>query len=78
MPWTSEHLNWLIDTGDRLSTADGNSVQVWEPKREKCHFIYALAICGKKNLSLYPSFYTEVLEKMSHNETVQWTANLRR
>lgn len=30
MPWTSEHLNWLIDTGERLSTADGKSVQVWE------------------------------------------------
>jgi hypothetical protein len=30
MPWTSQHTNWLIKTGDRLTTADGKSVDVWE------------------------------------------------
>ena len=23
MPWTSEHTKWLVDTGERLKTADG-------------------------------------------------------
>ena len=30
MPWTSEHTKWLIDTGERLKTADGKEVEVWE------------------------------------------------
>lgn len=30
MPWTSEHINWLIDTGERLTTVDGKTVEVWE------------------------------------------------
>jgi len=30
MPWTSEHIQWLIDTGERLTTADGKTVEVWE------------------------------------------------
>ena len=30
MPWTSAHINWLVDTGQRLKTADGKDVQVWE------------------------------------------------
>jgi hypothetical protein len=29
-PWTSEHLKWLLDTGERLKTADGKEVVVWE------------------------------------------------
>lgn len=28
--WSSKHLGWLIDTGERLQTADGKTVQVWE------------------------------------------------
>jgi hypothetical protein len=28
--WTSDHLNWLVDTGSRLTTADGKTVEVWE------------------------------------------------
>ena len=34
MPWTSEHLEWLLDTGERLTTADGKTVQVWEFRHE--------------------------------------------
>ena len=30
MPWTSEHLKWLKDTGERLTTADGKTVEIWE------------------------------------------------
>lgn len=30
MPWTSEHTKWLVDTGERLKTADGKDVKVWE------------------------------------------------
>lgn len=29
-PWTSAHLNWLNDTKERLQTADGKQVEVWE------------------------------------------------
>ena len=28
--WSSEHLKWLKDTGERLTTADGKTVEVWE------------------------------------------------
>jgi Cap4 SAVED domain len=28
--WSSKHLNWLVDTGERLKTADGKTVEVWE------------------------------------------------
>ena len=35
MPWTSEHIDWLIDTGERLSTADGKTVEVWEFRHEE-------------------------------------------
>ena len=30
MPWTSEHIKWLVDTGERLSTMDGKTVEIWE------------------------------------------------
>lgn len=30
MPWTSEHIKWLTDTGERIKTADGKDVEVWE------------------------------------------------
>lgn len=35
MPWTSEHLKWLVDTGKRLTTADGKTVEVWEFRHRK-------------------------------------------
>ncbi|RLB91775.1 MAG: virulence associated protein [Deltaproteobacteria bacterium] len=30
MPWTSKHTEWLVNTGERLKTADGKEVEVWE------------------------------------------------
>lgn len=35
MPWTSEHIKWFVDTGERLKTADGKEVAVWEFSHEK-------------------------------------------
>ena len=35
MPWTSDHTKWLVDTGERLKTADGKEVEVWEFRHEK-------------------------------------------
>ncbi len=35
MPWTSDHTEWLIDTGDRLKTADGKEVEVWDFSHQK-------------------------------------------
>jgi hypothetical protein len=29
-PWTGEHIKWLVDTGERLKTADGKDIAVWE------------------------------------------------
>lgn len=29
-PWTTDHLKWLCDTEERLKTADGKEVEVWE------------------------------------------------
>lgn len=34
MPWTSVHLRWLVDTGERIITADGKTVEVWEFRHE--------------------------------------------
>lgn len=34
MPWTSEHTKWLIDTRERLQTADGNKIAVLEFRHE--------------------------------------------
>lgn len=30
MPWTPEHTKWFIDTGERLKSADGKEIQIWE------------------------------------------------
>ena len=30
MPWSSKHVEWLVDTGERLKTADDKEVEVWE------------------------------------------------
>lgn len=35
VPWTSEHIKWLVDTGERLQTTDGKEVIVWEFRHEK-------------------------------------------
>ncbi len=34
MPWTSAHIKWLIDAGQRLKTADGKDDDVWEFRHE--------------------------------------------
>jgi hypothetical protein len=34
-PETPAHLKWLIDTGERLSTADGKMIEVWELRHGK-------------------------------------------
>lgn len=33
--WTSKHLDWLVDTKQRLQTADGKTVEVWELRHVK-------------------------------------------
>lgn len=30
MTWSLKHAEWLVDTGERLKTADGKEVEVWE------------------------------------------------
>ncbi|CAI2127680.1 Uncharacterised protein [Serratia ficaria] len=30
MPWSSEHLKWFSDNGERLTTSDGKEIEVWE------------------------------------------------
>ncbi|MDI9851274.1 Hachiman antiphage defense system protein HamA [Legionella pneumophila] len=35
MPWTSEHLKWFVDTGERLKTTDGKEIEIWELRHEK-------------------------------------------
>ncbi len=30
MCWTRKHIKWLVDTGERLNTADGKKVEIWE------------------------------------------------
>ncbi|AXY44006.1 Hachiman antiphage defense system protein HamA [Halomonas sp. JS92-SW72] len=30
MPWTSDHIKWLVDTGERVTTSDGKEVEVWD------------------------------------------------
>ncbi len=35
MPWNSEHIKWLVDTGEQLKTTDGKEVEVWRFRHEK-------------------------------------------
>lgn len=35
MPWTSDHIKWLVKTDERLITADGKEVEVWEFNHEQ-------------------------------------------
>lgn len=35
MPWTSEHTKWFVNIGERLKTADGKDIHVWEFRHEK-------------------------------------------
>lgn len=34
MPWTFEHIEWLVDTGERYKTNDGKDVEVWDFRHE--------------------------------------------
>lgn len=34
MPWSSEHVRWLVDTGERLKTVDDKEIGVWEFRHE--------------------------------------------
>ena len=34
MPWSSDHIKWLIDTGKRIVTSNGKLVPIWELKHE--------------------------------------------
>lgn len=34
MPWTSKHIKWLVDTGERLKTTDDKEIEVWELRHE--------------------------------------------
>lgn len=33
--WSSQHLSWLVDTGERMKTADGKTIEVWEFRHTK-------------------------------------------
>src|SRR5690554_3061461 len=35
MPWTSDHINWLVDTGERMTTSDGREVEIWDFRHDK-------------------------------------------
>ncbi len=41
MPWTSEHLRWLFDTGEQLTTVDGKPVDIWELKVKKDDAVFS-------------------------------------
>lgn len=30
MPWTFDHIEWLVNTGNSLKTVDGKDVEIWE------------------------------------------------
>jgi len=34
MCWTAKHIEWFVDTGERLITADGKEIKVWEFRHE--------------------------------------------
>ncbi|MFW5804768.1 MAG: hypothetical protein ACOCWG_06015 [bacterium] len=34
MPWTSEHIKWLIDTGEHIKTDDGKDIKVFVLQHE--------------------------------------------
>lgn len=42
MPWTSKHAEWLVDTGERLKTADGKEVEVWAFQHQNDEHVLSL------------------------------------
>jgi len=41
MPWTSKHINWLINTGEKLTTSDGKPVDVLEFNIQKDDAVFS-------------------------------------
>lgn len=41
MPWTSEHTQWLVDTGKRLNTSDGKSIEIWEFQHQRDDAVFS-------------------------------------
>lgn len=35
MCFSEQHVNWLVDTGERLCTADGKEIEIWEFQHEE-------------------------------------------
>ncbi len=54
MPWTSEHAKWLVDTGERLKTADGKDVEVWEFQHQDDDLADRLIMQGYDVIELQP------------------------
>lgn len=48
MPWTSEHIKWLVDTGERLKTTDGKEVDVWEFRHESDEAVLSAWAKGRR------------------------------
>ena len=42
MVWSSEHMDWLIDTGDVVTTSDGKTVKVFEFQHENNEEIHGI------------------------------------
>lgn len=41
MPWSSEHLRWLFDTGEQLISVDGLPIDIWELKVKKDDAVFS-------------------------------------
>ena len=70
MPWTSEHINWLIDTGERLTTVDGKTVEVWEFRHEEDDEILSLWARHFRNhycLDSEIDFFVYAIEEIAKN-----------
>ena len=52
MPWTSDHIRWLIDTGKRLATVDGKTVEVWEFSHKTDDTVLVALINGEQLVAL--------------------------
>lgn len=41
MPWTSLHLKWLVNTGQKLTTPNGQYIEVWEFRYENDETVFS-------------------------------------
>jgi hypothetical protein len=69
MPWTSAHINWLVDTGQRLKTADGKDVQVWEFCHEQNEAILSAWATHFRNHYCYDSQIEKLREGTGQSRT---------